>query len=64
MPATIGVKKIAESGVSDNYIAEAKTNSGVVLVDLATEPPLPSEAKILSLNRSVEMAKANQLLLY
>ena len=62
LPATIGIEKIAESGASDDYIAQAMANADVVLVDRAAGLTLPGETKALSVNFNVEMANANQLL--
>lgn len=62
MPATVGLEKIAESGASDTYIAEAIANPDVMLVDHAMGLSLPGESKMLALSLSVEMAKADQLL--
>lgn len=62
MPATRGIEKIAESGATDDYINEAMTNTDVILVDHAMGLTLPGESKIVSLNVSVEMANADQLL--
>lgn len=62
MPATRGIEKIAESGATDVYINEAMANPNVILVDHAMGLTLPGESKIVSLNVSVEMAKADQLL--
>jgi hypothetical protein len=62
MPATGGIEKIAESGATDDYIKEAMANPDVILVDHAMGLTLPGESKILSLNVSVEMANADQLL--
>lgn len=62
MPATGGIEKIAESGATDDYIKEAMANPDVILVDHAMGLTLPGESKIVSLNVSVEMANADQLL--
>lgn len=62
MPATGGIEKIAESGATDDYIKDAMTNPDVILVDHAMGLTLPGESKIVSLNVSVEMANADQLL--
>jgi hypothetical protein len=62
MPATGGIEKIAESGATDDYISEAMANPNVIVVDHAMGLTLPGESKILSLNVSVEMASADQLL--
>ncbi len=62
MPATGGIEKIAESGATDDYINEAMANSDVILVDHAMGLTLPGESKIISLNVSVDMASADQLL--
>ncbi|MGV8837618.1 spondin domain-containing protein [Cellvibrio sp.] len=62
MPATRGIEKIAESGATDDYINEAMANPDVILVDHAMGLTLPGESKIVSLNVSVEMANADQLL--
>lgn len=62
MPATGGIEKIAESGATDDYINEAMANPNVILVDHAMGLTLPGESKIVSLNVSVEMANADQLL--
>jgi Spondin_N len=62
MPATGGIEKIAESGATDDYINEAMANSDVILIDHAMGLTLPGESKIISLNVSVDMASADQLL--
>lgn len=62
MPASLGIEKIAESGASDDYIAEAMANPDVMLVDHAAGLTLPGESTTLSLNVNVDMTKANHLL--
>lgn len=62
MPATLGLEQIAESGSTDDYIAEAMANADVMLVDHAMGLTLPGESKMLELDLSVEMASADQLL--
>ncbi len=62
MPATGGIEKIAESGATEDYTNEAMANPDVVLADHAMGLTLPGESKIVSLNVSVEMANADQLL--
>jgi len=62
MPATGGIEKIAESGATDDYIKDAMANPDVILVEHAMGLTLPGESKIVSLNVSVEMANADQLL--
>jgi len=62
MPATGGIEKIAESGATDDFINEAMANPDVILVNHAMGLTLPGESKIISLNVSVDMASADQLL--
>lgn len=62
MPATLGLEQIAESGSTDDYIAEAMANADVMMVDHAMGLTLPGESKMLELDLSVEMATADQLL--
>lgn len=62
IPATRGIEKIAESGATDDYIKDAMANPDVILVDHAMGLTLPGESKTVSLNVSVEMANADQLL--
>lgn len=61
MPATIGLEKIAESGASDDFLAEAMANPDVVLANHADGLTLPGQAKMLNLNLNIEMAKISQL---
>ena len=62
LPATLGLEQIAESGSTDDYIAEAMANVDVLLVDHAMGLTLPGESKMLELSLSVEMANLDQLL--
>lgn len=62
MPATLGVEHIAESGGTDEYIAEAMANSHVMLADHAAGLTLPGKSTTLEINLSVDMAAADQLL--
>lgn len=61
MPATVGLEKIAESGASDDFLAEAMANTDVLLADHAAGLTLPGQTTTFNINLTTEMAKINQL---
>jgi len=61
MPATTGLEKIAESGASDDFLAEAMANPDVVLADHVAGLILPGQANMVNVHLNIEMAKISQL---
>lgn len=60
-PASPGLEKIAESGATDDFLADAKANAHVLLADHAAGLTLPGQTTTLNVSVMLDAAKMNEL---